>query len=205
MVDFFRNKNFTILTKATPFGFVYPPSTSTTSNVLTVQGTKNLGDKAGLCEIYRRATAQWPEFTRTAHPGNASAIGEHTRSSVAELANHKTRNPSECFVTARRGMEQAFRERVAGAARAGSADVESNTGSPEFWLFKSLAHNTYGGLSIMFYDAQSGLVEVLSRSSLKPISLSKFLTRPSPAAYARKDKQHESQEARSITELPPDH
>ena len=26
----------------------------------------------------------------------------------------------------------------------------------EVWLFKSLVHNTYGGLSIMFYDFETG-------------------------------------------------
>ena len=31
----------------------------------------------------------------------------------------------------------------------------------EVWLFKSLTHNTYGGLSIMFYDQITGNVEHL--------------------------------------------
>ena len=53
----------------------------------------------------------------------------------------------ECFVTSTPGTEKAFRQRM--------KSLEAN----EVWLFKSLTHNTYGGLSIMFYDRSSGNIE----------------------------------------------
>ena len=90
-------------------------------NLLAVEETRALGDKAGLCTISHRASGRWPEYIKSAHP--------------------------ECFVTSTPGTEKAFRERM------------RFVNDTEVWLFKSLAHNTYGGLSIMFYDKISGNVE----------------------------------------------